>query len=531
VPSPPPPLRRLVIFVLVALAYAATAWASQAFLLANTNVSLVWLPAGVAVAALMAWGAWLWPVVPVTQFLWTYLVEDQGAFNTLRVTLATTLAALVTYRLLRQRRCDPALMGLRDAVWLAIATMTGGAAGAIVNGVLRAFERGGWSGDAPARLLSWWLGDVTGVLLLVPLACTWPYRPAADARVWRSEDTVVVALLAIVAGLAPVAFPAGATALLGLLYVALGVQMWAAARWGPRGGAQAFAVTACAVLLASLATPDEGLTREPISLALLDGFLIVSAMSTLFVASLVAEHTRAITALAESRRLETVRRLAGGVAHDFNNLLTVIMSHVGLMRAGKAEAGDLDGIQRAAGQAATLSRQLLAYGQEMLLRPAVFDVNDVVRELVAALREAAPPGVTVQTTLGDALPPVRNDRDQLTRVLEQLGQRAVRVLGGAGTVTVATAPGGPDGMAGVTLRITDTGPPLPPDVQARPFEPYVGAFVTGDRALQPSGLELAMAHGFAQQVGGRITLDSAPGRGTTVALELPAAPAGAGAER
>ncbi|MGH7753521.1 MAG: sensor histidine kinase, partial [Gemmatimonadales bacterium] len=375
------------------------------------------------------------------------------------------------------------------------------------------------------RMLNWWLGDVTGTLLVVPLACTWmaPRTVTVEPGRRSREVAVLTVLLAGMAVITPLAFTAGATALLGVLYLAVALQMWAAVRFGPRGAAQTFGIAAGAVLLASRMAAGPTYDSAPVPLALLDGFLIVSAASTLLVASLVAEHTRAVSALAEARRLETVRRLAGGVAHDFNNLLMVILAHVNLIRHGRAVGGDLDAIQNAAKRAGSLTQQLLTYAQQVLLRPSRFDVNDVVAELATSLRGSAPPGVTIAVALGEQLPMVQNDPDQVRRVLEQLCMRAVRAMPGGGTLTLATSSegAGPRDRGGAVIRVVDTGEPLPGDGQERVFEPYPGPLPTGDPDTRSSGLELAMAHGFVRQVGGRITVESGGG-GTVITIVLPA---------
>jgi signal transduction histidine kinase len=522
VASPRPPFRRtLAEFAILAVAYALAAQASFAFKLTGTNVSLVWLPAGLILAAMLLRGGWWWTVVPVAQTA-VAVLDGQPPFNTFRVVAAATLAVLASYGMLRRAGFQGSFGRLRDAVALIGAAAVGGAVGAATNGLLRVVELG-FAPDAGWRALNWWLGDVTGVLLVVPLACTWAAPRLTGPRPTRpGEEIVLVGLLALTVVLAPAAFAAGATPLLGLLYLAVALQVWAAVRFGPRGAAQAFGVVAGAVLFASLMVGEDTASAEPLSLPLLDGFLIVSATASLLVAALVAEYASAVEALAEARRLETVRRLAAGVAHDFNNLLTVILGQVNLARAVQADAHELDVIQDTAVRAGTLTRQLLAYAQDALLRPSEFAVNPVVRDLEPGLRAQLPAGIVLETALADDLPPVRTDRAQLERVLEQLCLRGAKAMTGGGRLTIATRGDLADGGA-VEIRITDSGPPLSAEAREHLFDPYPGVLPTGDPAWRPSGLELAMAHGFVQQVGGRIAVESEPGRGTSVRVVLPAA--------
>ena len=516
-------------FAVTAVAYGLAAFASLAFRMPGTNVSLVWLAAGVAAAAMWLRGIWLWTAVATAAAVGSAL-EGNLPFNVVRVALANTAAPVVVVLLLRRMRFDPALARFRDAVAMLAASACGGLVGTVVNGVLRLAERG-VQGDELSRVLNWWLGDVTGLLVLAPVAFTWAARGPVRARPRHGEAVAVALLLAAVAALAWMAFPRGAAALVSVLYLAVPVQMWAAARLGPRDGAQALAIVAGGVLLASITTLQAHVADPHSALVLLDGFLIVSGSASLVVAALVAEKETGAAALAEARRLESVRRLAGGLAHDFHNLLTVILGHVdllGLDQSRRDVEDDLDAIRRAAARAASITQQLLAYGQQMLLRPTRFDVNELVAEVDSALPGLAGPGVAHRLSLAEALPPVHTDRDQLGRVLSQLCIRASAAMPKGGTITIATREEriarGPLRAAAVAIRVEDTGSPAASAADGQLLEPYSGPLPTGDPARRSSGLELAMADGFARQVGGTVTVESPGGRGTAVTLTLPAAP-------
>ncbi len=528
----PSPARRALDFLLTASTYAVAAFGSQAFTMPGTNISLVWLPAGVAVATMWLRGTWLWTAVALTEAA-VAAVEGNGAFNVARVVAANTAAPLVIVLVLRRVRFDAALARFRDAVALLLSAAAGSAAGGVVNASLRLGERG-VTGDAPQRLLNWWLGDVTGILVIAPVAFTWAARGAQPGGFRKGELAILTALLAAIPVLALVAFPHGPAVLVSALYPAVPMQVWVSARLGPRGATQAFAVIAGGVLLASVLTLGAPGVDPGTSLILVDGFLMVSAATGLVVAALVADNARAAGALAEARRLETVRRLAAGLAHDFHNLLTVILGHVDLLRTGPVRAGDasdLDAIRGAADRAASITQQLLTYSQEMLVRPTRFDVNALAEEVAEALRAGAGPVVAVRTSLGEGLPAVRSDRDQLRRVLGHLCRRAVAAMPEGGTIALTTRAGslrrGAAAIPGVALTVQDSGAALETGGAASLLEPYAGPLGTGDPERRASGLELAMADGFIRQVQGAIEVRSAPGAGTSVTLTLPAeGPAG-----
>lgn len=525
---PPLLLRRVRDWVLTAVGCALAAFASLAFTMPGTNVSLVWLVAGVAVTAMWMGGTWLWTAVAAASLL-TATLEGNAAFNVARVVVANTIGPVLAVVILRRSGFDATLARFRDALVLLAATALSGLAGSVLNALLRLLERG-MRGDELPRALNWLLGDVTGLLVIVPVALTWPTRSRTTAEVRGREGVVVALSLALVAGLAVVAFPRGPAVLVSVLYLAVPVQMWAAARFGPRGGAQAFGVVAGGVLLASAATLHAPGVDPSTSLVLLDGFLIVSGSASLIVAALVAENAQAAAALSDARRLDAVRRLAGGLAHDFHNLLTVIFGHVDLIRedhSAEDVAQDLEAIRRAAARAATITQQLLAYGQQMLLRPSRFDVNTLLREADAALPELIGTRIARHLELAEGLPPVWTDRDQLRRVIAQLCFRAAVGMPDCGSLTIATAAApvrrGATSVPGVAIRIRDTGAPVTSDGTTGVAEPYSGPLPSGDPSQRSSGLELAMADGFVRQVGGTMAVQTPSGGGTEVTLVLPAA--------
>jgi signal transduction histidine kinase len=527
---PPILLRRVRDWILTAVGCALAAFASHAFTMPGTNVSLVWLVSGVAVTALWLGGTWLWTAVAAASLL-SAAVEGNAAFNVVRVVVANTVAPLVAVVFLRRSGFAATLARFRDALALLGAAALSGLAGAVLNGLLRLLDRG-VRGDEFSRALNWFLGDCTGLLVIVPVALTWQARSRSAAEARGREGVIVGLLLALAAGLTVVAFPRGPAMLVSVLYLAVPVQMWAAARFGPRGGAQAFGVVAGGVLLASAATLRVEGVDPSASLVLLDGFLIVSGAACLVVAALVAENAGAAAALAEARRLDTVRRLSGGLAHDFNNLLTVILANVELLRTARSTqevTRDIEEIRQATARAANITQALLAYGQQMLLRPSLFDVNELLREAEAPAPEPGGTGVIRRLELAEGLPPVRTDRDQLRRVISQLCSRAAVAMARGGSLTIATAAAtiqrGGLTSPGILIRIEDTGDPVTPRGSMGVAEPYSGQLLTGTASERSSGLELAMADGFVRQVGGTMTVETPTGGGTRVTLVLPAASA------
>ena len=241
-----------------------------------------------------------------------------------------------------------------------------------------------------------------------------------------------------------------------------------------------------------------------------------------------AERLKTEAMLRQSQKMEAVGQLTGGIAHDFNNLLTVVFA--GLEKVERRLPADEAELHRAvqnaltgAERAATLTQQLLAFGRKQPLRPAVLNVNPLVENTVGLLRRTLPDWIGVETRLAGDLWLTRVDANQLESALLNLAVNARDAMPEGGMLTIETYnAGGPEsGAAGpechVVIAVSDTGAGMDNRVMEHAFEPFFTTKPVG----QGSGLGLSQVYGFIKQSNGQVTLDSVPGRGTTVRLYLP----------
>jgi PAS domain S-box-containing protein len=259
-----------------------------------------------------------------------------------------------------------------------------------------------------------------------------------------------------------------------------------------------------------------------------DGFIAVDLDIT--------EERRTAEQLRQTQRLESLGVLAGGIAHDFNNLLVGVLGNASLalevLGPTTIARRMLEDVVCASERAAALTRQLLAYAGKEQLATRPINLATLVTELTGLLRASIPKNVHLALETDDRLPYVDADQTQLQQVIMNL------VINGAeaipekspGTVTItatarkatpedrmfALAPLAPGDVAYVVLTVTDPGTGMTPEVQSRIFDPF---FTT---KFEGRGLGLSAVLGIVKAHQGAITLKTAPGAGTTIALLLPA---------
>lgn len=239
--------------------------------------------------------------------------------------------------------------------------------------------------------------------------------------------------------------------------------------------------------------------------------------------------------LQQLQRVESLGVLAGGIAHDFNNLLTAILGNANLARLDldrdSTGAAHLEKIEQAAGRAARLCQQMLAYAGRAPVAFAELDLRALVREVWRLIESSVKGRVRVRFEEDAPSGTILAADTQMQQVAMNLLLNAAEAIGdGEGVVTVRTRaerldatraaelfPGRsvPEGDY-VLLEVADTGAGMSPEVQARIFEPFFTTKFTGQ------GLGLAAVAGVVKSHRGHIAVRSAPGAGTLFRLAFPA---------
>lgn len=263
-------------------------------------------------------------------------------------------------------------------------------------------------------------------------------------------------------------------------------------------------------------------------------FVLSMAVDTTEQVRAAAKHQLLETQLQQSKKLEAVGRLAGGVAHDFNNMLAVILGNAELAMSdalpGQKGYESLEEIREAAMRSAALTRQLLAFARKQTISPRILDLNATISEMLKMLRRLLGEDLALVWTPGDSLWPVTMDPSQVDQILANLSVNARDAMAGSGELTIATdnveldaaaCTGFLDLVPGeyVQLTVQDTGHGIDEATMGRLFEPF---FTTKELGAG-SGLGLATVYGIVGQNGGNIEVRSTPGEGTTFSIYLPRA--------
>ena len=236
--------------------------------------------------------------------------------------------------------------------------------------------------------------------------------------------------------------------------------------------------------------------------------------------------------LRQAQKMDAVGKLAGGIAHDFNNLLMVIRGDSDLMLRRLAPGHSLrrnaEGIRDAADQAATLTRQLLAFSRKQVMAPRLVDLNRIVASIHAMLQRLLGETINLVTVTAPDLGGVKADPGQMEQMILNLCVNARDAMPDGGRLTVRTANVDLDEAAAarlsdarpgpyVLLEVGDTGVGMDAETRSHLFEPF---FTTKEQG-KGTGLGLSTVYGTVKQSGGHISVESEPGRGSTFTVYLP----------
>jgi len=228
--------------------------------------------------------------------------------------------------------------------------------------------------------------------------------------------------------------------------------------------------------------------------------------------------------LRDSQKMEAVGRLAGGVAHDFNNILGIISGHAELLESSassQVERSRAEKIMSATEKAASLTRQLLAFGRKQVMTLKLLDLSSVLEGISSMVDCLVGAEIQINIQAAKNVGLVRADQSQMEQVIMNLTANAREAMPEGGTLTItidrylsSDQPDLPPGEY-IRLSISDTGAGISQEIQSRIFEPFFTTKKNG------SGLGLSTVYGIVKQSGGYITVHSEAQCGSTFSVYLP----------
>ena len=242
---------------------------------------------------------------------------------------------------------------------------------------------------------------------------------------------------------------------------------------------------------------------------------------------------------ANRQRLEAIGRLAGGVAHDFNNLLNIVSVCAEMLEDqvdhNPRSLQYLDNIGHAVQRGSQLTRQLLAFSRQQVIKPRVLDLNERLRDVGKMLEPLMGDDIEIVIASKPDCAQIEADPGQVDQIVVNLAVNARDAMPRGGRFILETglvdfdenfAASNPPVKAGkyVVLAVSDNGTGMDEATRTRVFEPF---FTTKEMG-KGSGLGLATVYGIVKQSNGHIWVYSEPGRGTTFKIYLPCADQKAG---
>jgi signal transduction histidine kinase len=479
--------------------------------------TLVWPPTGIALVALLLRGVRLWPAVMLGAFvanIWTgapfWVALGIGLGNTLEAVLAVyLLTRLARFRVSLDRLLDVVALVALAAALSTVASATIGVLALGAGGIVK-------PGHLGETWRAWWLGDALGDLVVAPVLLTWSglgVPPTMPSR--RMVEALGLAVFS--AGMSYFIFLLGSpldSDPFRQAYMLFPVLIWAAIRFGLRG------VTATILLTSAIAIWGTSLDHGPFvretldqSLFGLQAFMAVATVTTLVLAAALAERKEAVKSRED---------LLAMVSHDMKNPLGAIrISTHHLLKQPPDELGpnarkQAEAIERYAQRIAALISNLLdaatiRAGHLSLIREPqdlAALVNDAVETIRPLMEQKAQ---TIRIEIPSALR-VNGDRERILQVLSNLLGNAVKFAPERGHIMAQAA--AQDGWA--HCFISDDGPGIEPDKVQHVFKPYWKG-----ESGQGTGLGLSIAKGIVEAHGGRTSVQSQTGIGTTIAFTLP----------
>lgn len=535
--APPRSLRSLLYIgqvAAVAALYILAALAGLRFDAVSGFASLVWPPTGIALAAVLLVGRRIWPGIFVGALV-ANLLTGAPWFAATGIATGNTLEAIVgAYAVSRVPGFRLSLDRLRDVV--ALIVLAGGVSTMIsaTIGVATLYSAGlVQQAKLGETWRTWWIGDAIGALLVSPAILVWAKRPRLHPSAHRVAEATALTLGVLVASVLVFIEPITSGGPLNQAYVFFPLLMWAAIRFGQRGSVTAtVVVSAIAVIGTVLGRGPFILPTLHESLLALQTFIGISAATFLVLGASVSERERYEEELRTARDIATGANNAKAqflavMSHELRTPLNAIAGYADILSLGisgpltQKQDDAIARIRSSQQHLLSLIDDVLSFAKIEAGTSSITARPVLVCEVLDSLEPLLRPDLLrheLTFTWGGCDPAlsVLADPVKLRQILLNVLGNAIKFTPAHGRIDLSAVRNGNT----IAIRASDTGIGIPADKIERVFEPFFQVQAGTTREYPGVGLGLAIARDFARAMGGDIRLESTPGKGSAVTIEL-----------
>ena len=520
--------------LLVAAVYFAGAELGLSLATLHRNVTPVWPPTGIAIAALLIFGGRVWPGVFIGA-LAANLPTSISIFSAVSIATGNTLEAVIAWFLLqRSKRWGRSFDSVGDVmIFIVYAAVLAPLVSATIGSLSLCLSDPGERDRFLSLFLTWWMGDGFGALIVSPFLLSWSSSRKIERRDIPELASLFVLLLIVVLIVFAGWFP-GPVKTYPLAYLCLPCLLWAALKFDQR------IVTSAIVLMAALDVwgakhgygPFVQLNAN-VTLLLLMSFVGTSSLMTLLVAAVTTERRRAEAEKSNARQqAEEASRLKeeflATVSHELRTPLNAVVGWSKLLRSGQLDADGashaVEVIERNAAAQRQIIEDLLDVSRivtgKLRISTQPVDLLLVIHAAIDAVRPAAEAKeISISTHIAAPDSIVRADVDRLQQVFWNLLANAVKFTPHGGLIDVYIERN--DSLAEV--RIEDSGPGVPPEFLPHIFERFSQADGSSTRKHGGLGLGLAIVRHLIELHGGTVSATNREsGSGAILTVRLPA---------
>jgi signal transduction histidine kinase len=500
--------------------YFSTAKLGFSLAAVNGFATLVWLPSGISVAALLLFGYRLWPGITLGALLANF---SNGAplFVAIGIAIGNTLEALVIIYLLKRKGFSHDFDRLKDVLLLALlAIPLGSLVSATVGVSSLLLGKVIALSSYPVTWSTWWMGDMISILLLTPFLLTWSNWSHRNASLKQIAEMGALTMFTLAVGLVVFLGPLqpGQRSYT-LTYLVFPPLIWAALRFGSRGTLSAILALSILAIVGTLRGLSPFSVNSPSeSLLLLQSFMGIVAITSMILAAVTAER-RAF----EQRKDEFISM----ASHELKTPLTSLQGYTELLhmkfeQQGHQEAAhylakmmiQIDKLSRLIADLLDISK--IQAGKVTFTEEDI-DVDTLICEVVENMRYmTSRHQICIE---GKVQRKIVGDREHLEQVLINLITNAIKYSPCPEQIIVRAT----STHDTLTINVQDFGIGIPKAHQEKIFEQFYRIYGNKDRTYPGLGIGLYIAHQTIKRHGGKIWVKSVEKEGSTFSFSLPLA--------